>query len=57
MVLLLGSDPLTEKLRPYFDRERRKARHGTRKVLSVLSIALHVLSDLRWQQQARKRLM
>lgn len=57
IVLLLGSDPLAEKLRPYFERERRKARHGTRKVLSVLSIALHVLSDPRWQQQAQKRLM
>jgi Transposase DDE domain len=57
IVLLLGSDPLAEKLRTYFERERRKARHGTRKVLSVLSIALHVLSDPRWQQRAQKRLM
>jgi len=57
IVLLLGTDPLAERLRPYFEQERRKPRHGTRKVLSVLSIALHVLSDSRWQQQARKRLM
>jgi hypothetical protein len=57
IVLLLGSDPLAENLRRYFEQERRKARHGTRKVLSVLSIALHVLSDPRWQQRARKRLM
>ncbi len=57
MVLLLGSDPLAEKLRPYFEQERRKLRHGTRKVLSVLSIALHVLSDPRWQQQAQNRLV
>jgi hypothetical protein len=56
IVLLLGTDPLAEKLRPHFERERHKPRHGTRKVLSVLSIALHVLSDSRWQQQARKRL-
>ncbi|HXY10090.1 MAG TPA: transposase [Terriglobales bacterium] len=57
LVLLLGTDPLAEKLRPYFEQERRKLRHGTRKVLSVLSIALHVLADPHWQQQARKRLM
>ena len=57
LVLLLGTDPLTEKLRPYFERERRKPRHGTRKVLSVLSLAIHVLSDSRWQQHARTRLM
>ena len=57
IVLLLGTDPLAEKLRPHFERERHKPRHGTRKTLSVLSIALHVLSDSRWQQQARKRLM
>jgi Transposase DDE domain len=57
IVLLLGSDPLAEKLRAHFERERRTPRHGTRKVLSVLSIALYVLSDPRWQQQAQKRLM
>jgi Transposase DDE domain len=57
IVLLLGSDPLAEKLRPHFERERHKPRHGTCKTLSVLSIALHVLSDARWQQRARKRLM
>ena len=56
LVLLLGPDPLAEKLRPYFELQRHKLRHGTRKVLSVLSIALHVLSDPRWQQQAQKRL-
>lgn len=57
IVLLLGSDPLAEKLRSYFEQERRKLRHGTRKVLSVLSIALHVLSDPRWQKQAQTRLL
>ena len=57
IVLLLGSDPLAEKLRPYFEQERRKLRHGTRKILSVLSIALHVLSDPRWQQQAQNRVV
>jgi hypothetical protein len=57
IVLLSGTDPLAERLRPYFEQGRRQPRHSTRKVLSVLSIALQVLSDSRWQQQARKRLM
>src|SRR5256884_352306 len=51
-VLLLGTDPFAEKLRPYFEQQRRKPRHGTCKVLSVLSIALQVLSDARWRQPA-----
>src|SRR2546430_8858592 len=37
MVLLLGTDPFAEKLRPYFEQQRRKPRHGTCKVLSVRS--------------------
>src|SRR5437879_2033398 len=57
IVLLLGTDPFAEKLRPYFEQQRRKPRHGTCKVLSVLSIALQVLSDARWRQRARKRLI
>jgi hypothetical protein len=57
IVLLLGSDPLAEKLRAHFERARRTPRQSTRKILSVLSIAPHVLSDPRWQQQAQKRLM
>ncbi|PYU40283.1 MAG: hypothetical protein DMG54_23980 [Acidobacteria bacterium] len=57
IVLLLGADPFAEKLRPYFEQQRRKPRHGTCKVLSVLSIALQVLSDARWEQRARKRLI
>src|SRR2546429_899569 len=57
IVLLLGTDPFAEKLRPYFEQQRRKPRHGTCKVLSVLSIALQVLSDSRWEQRARKRLI
>src|SRR5438034_9257401 len=57
IVLLLGADPFDEKLRPYFEQQRRKPRHGTCKVLSVLSVALQVLSDSRWEQRARKRLI
>src|SRR5216117_4550147 len=57
IVLLLGQDPLAEKLRPYFEASRRHPRHGTAKVLSVLSVALQVLSDARWEQRARIRLI
>jgi hypothetical protein len=55
LLLLLGQDPLAEKLRPYFEQPRRAARHGTQKILSVLSMALYLLSDPRWEQQARNR--
>src|SRR5204862_3288449 len=57
IVLLLGQDPFAEQLRPHFEQQRRKPRHGTRRVLSVLSIALYLLSDSRWEQRARKRLI
>jgi hypothetical protein len=56
MVLLLGQDPLAQRLRPLFEQTRRHPRHGTPKVLSVLSIALYLLSDSRWGQGMRKRL-
>jgi len=56
MVLLLGQDPLAQRLRPLFEQPRRHPRHGTKKVLSVLSIALYLLSDSRWEQAMRKRL-
>jgi len=57
VTLLLGQDSFAEQLRPFFEQARRASRHGTRKVLSVLSMALYVLSDPRWEQQARNRLM
>lgn len=56
LVLLLGQDSLAEKLRPYFEVSRRRPRHGTRKVLSALSMALYLLSDARWAPQAHRRL-
>jgi len=57
LLLLLGQDPLAERLRPYFEVPRQRSRHGTRKVLSVLSMALYLLADPRWEQRARERLM
>ncbi len=55
LVLLLGQDPLAEKLRPYFEVSRRQPRHGTRKVLSALSMALYLLADPRWASRAWRR--
>jgi len=55
LVLLLGEDPLAEKARPYFETPRRRARHGTRKVLSALSVALYMLATQRWASRALRR--
>jgi hypothetical protein len=57
LVLLLGQDPWAEKLRPYFEFPRRKPRHGTRKVLSALSLALYLLAHARWSSQAQRRFL
>jgi hypothetical protein len=57
LVLLLGQDPWAEKLRPYFEFPRRKPRHGTRKVLSALSLAIYLLADARWSCPARRRFL
>jgi hypothetical protein len=57
LLLLLGQDPWAERLRPYFEVPRQRSRHGTRRVLSVLSMALYLLADPRWEQRARERLM
>ena len=56
ITLRLGEDRLAQKLRPCFGSQRRRPRHGTCKVLSVLSIALYWLSDPRRQSQALQRL-
>ena len=57
LTLLLGQDPLAEKARPYFETQRRTPRHGTRRVLSVLSIAVYMLADVRWQERALRRFL
>ena len=54
IVLLLGQDPLARRRRPFFEQTRRHPRHGTNKVLSVLSIALYLLSDARWGSKGRE---
>jgi hypothetical protein len=55
LVLLLGEDPLAERARPYFEAPRRRPRHGTRKVLSALSVALYMLATQRWASRALRR--
>lgn len=55
LVLLLGRDPLAQKLRPFFEVARRRPRHSTKKILSALSIALYLLADPRWSTQALQR--
>jgi hypothetical protein len=57
IVLLLGRDPLAQPLRPFLEQARCCPRHGTPKVLSAVSIALHLLAGPRWEQRARQRLM
>jgi hypothetical protein len=52
LVLLLRQDPLGEKARPYFETRRPCPRHGTRKVLSALSVALYLLASKRWASRA-----
>jgi len=37
--------------------QRRTPRHGTRRVLSVLSIAVYMLADVRWQERALRRFL
>jgi hypothetical protein len=55
--LLLGQDPLAQQARPFFELQRQRPRHGTARVLSVLSIALYMISDPRWQRRAAERLL
>lgn len=55
--LLLGQDPLAQQARPFFELQRRHPRHGTARVLSVLSMALYMISDPRWQRRAWDRLL
>lgn len=55
--LLLGQDRLGQQARPFFETPRRHPRHGTTRVLSVLSVALYLISDPRWQPRAWVRLL
>ncbi len=54
---LWRQDPMAEKARPYFEAPRRRPRHGARKVLSLLSIALYLLANKPWALHALCRLV
>lgn len=56
LTLLPGQDELARPARGFFEYCRRRPRHGTRRVLSVLSLALLLLDHPRFQVEARRRL-
>jgi len=58
LILMLGNSELANSLREYMETERRIARHGTKKILSALTLALSILCSLLftyegWQQLKR----
>jgi hypothetical protein len=57
LTLLLGQDPLVQRWRSCFELPRRHPRHGTTRILSVLSLAIYLLADPRWAHLARERLV
>jgi hypothetical protein len=57
LAVVLGAGPAGTAARPAFEIRRRRARHGTRRTLSVLSIAMLMLIHPRWCRRARRRLL
>jgi Transposase DDE domain len=57
LCVLLGESPLGEQARKGFEIPRRMARHGTRRTLSALSMAMLILSHPAWIQRAIALLM
>jgi len=55
--LLLGQDRLAQQARAFFEVPRRLPRHGTKRILSVLSMALYMISDPRWQKRSSQCLL
>ena len=51
LCILLGESPLGEKARQTFEIPRRTPRHGTRRTLSALSIAMILLSHPAWVEK------
>jgi len=45
LLLTLGTSHLAQQLRPEIERLRRRARHGTRRILSLLFLALMIVAD------------
>lgn len=52
LCVLLGESPLGEEARSYFETPRRTPRHGTRRTLSALSMAMLILSHPAWIERA-----
>jgi hypothetical protein len=56
LALVLGVSPEAEQARLDLEVKRRRARHGTTRTLSVLSLAMLMLSHPRWRTSAWRRL-
>jgi hypothetical protein len=56
LALVLGVSPEADRARLDLEVQRRRARHGTRRTLSVLSLAMLMLSHPRWRASAWHRL-
>jgi hypothetical protein len=56
LALALGGSPEALQARAAFEIRRRRPRHGTRRTLSVLSVAMQMLSHPQWQERANYRL-
>lgn len=52
LCVLLGESPLGEEARSYFEMPRRNPRHGTRRTLSALTMAMLILSHPAWVERA-----
>jgi hypothetical protein len=52
LCVLLGESPLGQEARSTFEIPRRMPRHGTRRTLSALSIAMLILSHPQWVERA-----
>lgn len=56
LALVLGVSPEAARARVDLEVQRRRARHGTHRTLSVLSLAMLMLSHPRWRLRAWRRL-
>lgn len=56
LAIVLGDSPTGRRTRPALEIPRHRPRHGTRRTLSVLSIAMLMLMHPRWRRHAQRRL-
>jgi hypothetical protein len=57
LAVVLRAGPAGTAARPTFEIRRRRARHGTRRTLSVLTIAMLMLIHPHWRRGALRRLV